>query len=41
MKDGSPERGTHDELVALKGLYADIHRRQLLEAAIEGENNLP
>jgi ABC-type multidrug transport system fused ATPase/permease subunit len=25
------ERGAHDELVALNGLYADLHRRQLLE----------
>ena len=25
------ERGRHDELVALEGLYADLHRRQLLE----------
>ena len=25
------ERGRHDELVALDGLYADLHRRQLLE----------
>jgi ATP-binding cassette subfamily B protein len=25
------ERGTHDELVALDGMYADMHRRQLLE----------
>ncbi len=25
------ERGTHDELVARNGLYADLHRKQLLE----------
>ncbi len=28
------ERGTHDELVAADGLYAGLHRKQLLEAAL-------
>ncbi len=30
------ERGTHDALVALNGVYADMHRRQLLEEEIKG-----
>ncbi|MYK87274.1 MAG: ABC transporter ATP-binding protein [Acidobacteria bacterium] len=29
------ERGTHPELVALDGLYAGLHHKQLLEAALE------
>jgi len=36
MREGRiVERGSHDELVALGGLYADLHRRQLLEQEIE------
>ena len=31
------ERGTHDELVALDGLYAGLHRKQLLAQALEGD----
>ena len=31
------ERGTHDELVAQNGLYASMHRRQLLETALEDQ----
>ena len=31
------EQGTHEELVALGGMYARIHQQQQLEAEIEGE----
>jgi len=29
------EEGTHDELINVHGLYADMHHRQLLESALE------
>mgnify|MGYP002078461754 FL=1 len=32
------ERGTHDELLALDGEYAELYRRQLLEEEIESED---
>jgi len=32
------ESGTHDQLVALGGLYAGLHRRQLLETHLEEES---
>jgi ATP-binding cassette, subfamily B, multidrug efflux pump len=36
LKDGRiEERGTHDELIARGGFYAEVHRRQLLEEEME------
>jgi ATP-binding cassette subfamily B multidrug efflux pump len=38
MRDGRLiERGTHDELLALGGYYADLHQKQLLEEELERE----
>jgi len=36
LQDGRiAERGTHDELVRLNGLYAALHRKQLLEEELQ------
>ncbi|MBI4277521.1 MAG: ABC transporter ATP-binding protein [Armatimonadetes bacterium] len=35
------EQGTHDELVARDGLYADLHRKQLVERELEELESTP
>ena len=39
MEEGTiVERGSHSELMAQNGVYADLYRRQLLEEEIEAYN---
>jgi ATP-binding cassette subfamily B multidrug efflux pump len=39
LRDGAiVEAGSHEELVSRGGFYADLHRRQLLEQEIDGED---
>ncbi len=36
LRDGTiTEQGSHDELVAMQGQYADLHQKQLLAAELE------
>jgi ATP-binding cassette, subfamily B, multidrug efflux pump len=42
LKDGRiAERGTHESLMDLQGLYADLYRKQLLEEELALENAFP
>jgi ABC-type multidrug transport system fused ATPase/permease subunit len=34
------ERGTHDELLAARGLYANLYQKQLLKEALEADEAL-